>query len=74
MADGIPFAPETLLSIFFSGGVHHWDENGLKDSGREPKEIRQIHDEMVDFVKVWLKDWEVPSVTKKASFDQPAIV
>jgi len=64
------FAPETLLS----GGVHHWDENGLRDSEREPKEIHQIHNEMIEFVKVWLKGWVVPSVTKNASYDQPAIV
>jgi hypothetical protein len=57
-----------------SGGVHHWDENGLRDSEREPKEIRQIHNEMIEFVKVWLKGWEVPSATKKALYDQPAIV
>lgn len=57
-----------------SGGVHHWDENGLRDSEREPKEIRQIHNEMIEFVKAWLKGWEVPTVTKKALYDQPAIV
>jgi hypothetical protein len=57
-----------------SGGVHHWDENGLRDSEREPKEIRQIHNEMIEFVKAWLKGWEVPTGTKKALYDQPAIV
>jgi hypothetical protein len=56
------------------GGVHHWDENGLRDSEREPKEIRQIHNEMIEFVKAWLEGWEVPTVTKKALYDQPAIV
>jgi len=40
---------------YLSGGVHHWDENGLRDSEGEPKEIRQIHDEMIEFVKA-LKD------------------
>ena len=64
------FAPESSLS----GGVHHWDENGLRDSEREPKEIRQIHEEMIEFVKVWLKDWQVPSVTKKASYDQSVVM
>ena len=54
------FPPETFLS----GGVHHWDVNGLRDGEREPKEIHKIYDEMVKFVKVWLKDWEGP-VTKK---------
>ena len=51
--------PETLLS----GGVHHWDENGLGDGEHEPKEIRQIHGEIIEFVNVWLKDWEEP-ITK----------
>jgi hypothetical protein len=27
---------------------------------REPKVIRQIHDETIEFVKAWLKDWERP--------------
>jgi hypothetical protein len=69
--------PLSLLKHFFqslSGGVHHWDENGLRDSEREPKEIRQIHNEMIEFVKGWLEDWEMPSVTKKALYDQSAIV
>jgi len=55
--------------IYLLGGVHHWDENGLRDSEREPKEIRQIHDEMIEFVKAWLKDWEGPVV--KQSQDLP---
>jgi hypothetical protein len=50
------FPPETFLS----GGVHHWDENGLREGERELKEIREIHEEMIEFVKVWLKDWEGP--------------
>jgi len=64
---GIFSPPETSL-----GGVHHWDENGLRDGGREPDEIRDIHDEMIEFVKVWLKGWEGP-VTKPLH-DQPAMV
>ena len=40
------------------GGVHHWDENGLRESDKEPKKIWQIHSEMVEFVKAWLEDWE----------------
>jgi hypothetical protein len=49
-----------LRETFLSGGVHHWDENGLREGEREPKEIREIHEEMIEFVKVWLKDWEGP--------------
>jgi len=30
------------------------------DGSREPKDIRQIHDETIEFVKAWLKDWERP--------------
>ncbi|KAF8467929.1 peptidase S28 [Russula ochroleuca] len=53
---------DTLLRPFkvIPGGVHHWDENGLREGEREPKEIREIHEEMIEFVKVWLKDWEGP--------------
>jgi len=53
---------DTLLRPFkiIPGGVHHWDENGLMDGAREPKDIRQIHDETIEFVKAWLKDWERP--------------
>ena len=53
-----PFLKPLNLSLF-SGGVHHWDENGLRDGDREPKEIYQIHSEMIEFVKVWLKGWKV---------------
>lgn len=53
-----PFSPLKHLFRSLSGGVHHWDENGLRDGEREPKEIRQIHNEMIEFVKVWLKGWE----------------
>jgi hypothetical protein len=57
------FAPETPLLISFSGG-HHWDENGLRDG--------EIHNEMIEFVRLWLKGREVPSVTK--FYNRPAIV
>lgn len=39
-------------------GVHHYDENGLKDHSQEPPEIRWVHDFMVDFVRSWLKEWD----------------
>jgi len=70
----VSFSPSKHLSQSLPGGVHHWDENGLRDSKREPREIRQIHNEMIEFVKLWLKGWEGPRVTKKALYDQPAIV
>ncbi|KAH9967732.1 hypothetical protein BGW80DRAFT_675370 [Lactifluus volemus] len=37
-----------------------WDENGLRKGEKEPKKIRQIHSEMVEFVKAWLEDWGRP--------------
>jgi hypothetical protein len=39
-------------------GVHHWDEGGLRDPLREPKEIQKIHHEEIKFVKAWLKEWK----------------
>ena len=53
-----PFEP------LLSGGVYYWDENRLRDGERESKEIREVHDEIIEFVEVWLKDWKGP-VTKK---------
>jgi hypothetical protein len=38
-------------------GVHHYDENGLRNLSQEPVEIRKIHEEMIAFVKKWLEDW-----------------
>ncbi|KAH9057717.1 peptidase S28 [Lactarius vividus] len=50
---------DTLLRPFkiIPGGVHHWDENGLKNSSEEPEEIRQVHTKTIEFVKVWLEEW-----------------
>lgn len=39
-------------------GVHHYDEYGLRNIEDEPPEIRQIHYEMIGFVKEWLKDFK----------------
>ena len=39
-------------------GVHHYDENGLRDIAAEPPQIQKIHHEMIDFVVEWLKDFE----------------
>ncbi|KAI0260905.1 peptidase S28 [Gloeopeniophorella convolvens] len=54
---------DTLLRPFkvIPGGVHHWDENGLRDGAQEPREIRTIHAEIVEFVGAWLEDWEKPA-------------
>jgi hypothetical protein len=59
---------EGLKIHCLSGGVHHWDENGVEDGSQEPEEIRLIHAEMIEFVKVWLEEW---SGTPKGA---PAVV
>ncbi|KAI0087965.1 peptidase S28 [Irpex rosettiformis] len=52
--------PDTITRPFkvIPGGVHHWDENGLRNSQDEPPEIQKIHAEIVGFVLEWLKDWK----------------
>lgn len=44
----------------FTDGVHHFDENGLKNPEDEPPHIQKIHREIVEFVTEWLKDWKSP--------------
>ncbi|KAJ6611408.1 serine carboxypeptidase S28-domain-containing protein [Mycena sp. CBHHK59/15] len=53
---------DTTLRPFkvIPGGVHHYDEWGLLNLADEPPEIREIHEEMIFFVKEWLKDWKAP--------------
>ena len=51
-----------------SGGVHHWDENGVKNTSEEPDEIRRIHSEMIEFVKAWLDEWRgAPAVVRQSA-------
>jgi hypothetical protein len=57
-----PHAPnrtDTIKRPFkvIQGGVHHWDENGRAD-GDEPRVIKKVHEEEVEFVKAWVKEWE----------------
>ncbi|KAJ4482389.1 serine carboxypeptidase S28-domain-containing protein [Lentinula aciculospora] len=51
---------DTMLRPFkiIPNGVHHYDEYGLKNLEDEPPEIRNIHEEMIAFVREWLKDWK----------------
>jgi hypothetical protein len=51
---------DTILRPFklIADGVHHYDENGLHDIGREPPEIQLVHEEIVRFVESWLDDWK----------------
>ncbi|KAH8099944.1 peptidase S28 [Cristinia sonorae] len=53
---------DTTLRPFklIPGAVHHWDENGLTNSTAEPATIQAIHQEEVQFVKAWLKDFKKP--------------
>ncbi|KIM30824.1 hypothetical protein M408DRAFT_327787 [Serendipita vermifera MAFF 305830] len=41
-------------------GVHHHDQNGLRNPKKEPKHIQRIHHQEVEFVKAWLKEWKAP--------------
>ncbi|CCM03509.1 uncharacterized protein FIBRA_05643 [Fibroporia radiculosa] len=60
---------DTLLRPFklIPGGVHHYDEYGLRDMSAEPPEIKKIHEEMIGFVTEWLKDWKAPNESDLAS-------
>lgn len=40
--------------------VHHYDENGLADHSQEPPQIQAIHEQEIEFVKAWLKDFKPP--------------
>jgi len=53
--------PDTIDRPFkiIPGGVHHWDENGLRNPAREPADIKKIHKQIVDFVVEWLKSREL---------------
>ncbi|OSX59888.1 hypothetical protein POSPLADRAFT_1183590 [Postia placenta MAD-698-R-SB12] len=59
------YAPDRLDTILrpfklIPGGVHHYDEYGLRDLSAEPPEIEKIHREMIEFVTAWLEEWEPP--------------
>ncbi|KAF8139830.1 serine carboxypeptidase S28-domain-containing protein [Boletus edulis] len=51
---------DTMLRPFklIPNGVHHYDEYGLRDINDEPPEIKQIHYEMIEFVREWLQDFK----------------
>ncbi|KAL7285924.1 hypothetical protein ACG7TL_001038 [Trametes sanguinea] len=55
--------PDTTIRPFklIPQGVHHYDENGLADHSQEPPQIRAIHEQEVEFVKAWLKDFKPPT-------------
>nr|XP_036581869.1 extracelular serine carboxypeptidase [Colletotrichum truncatum]KAF6790426.1 extracelular serine carboxypeptidase [Colletotrichum truncatum] len=43
-------------------GVHHWDENSVKDEDVTvdfpPDSIKEVQAQEVEFVKAWMKEWE----------------
>ncbi|KAJ3558690.1 hypothetical protein NM688_g768 [Phlebia brevispora] len=57
--------PDTVQKPFklIPGGVHHYDENGLRNPAKEPFQIQKIHTEIVEFVTAWLEDWKAPKAT-----------
>ena len=51
--------------ILVDPGVHHWDEFGVREGDDmvgvgeyPPRNIREVQEEQVRFVKVWLREWE----------------
>ncbi|KIP05030.1 hypothetical protein PHLGIDRAFT_491601 [Phlebiopsis gigantea 11061_1 CR5-6] len=55
--------PDTPLRPFklIPSAVHHYDENGLANHTAEPANIQAIHQQEVEFVTAWLKDFKPPS-------------
>lgn len=47
------------------GAVHHWDENGVKESSSKvlrdgalpPREVKRVQDEEIRFVQAWVDEW-----------------
>ncbi|WVN88054.1 uncharacterized protein L203_103253 [Cryptococcus depauperatus CBS 7841] len=52
------------VHIIFDG-VHHYDENGLKNHLEEPARIRDVHDFEKLFVSEWLLQWKERNVSGK---------
>ncbi|KAF8625999.1 hypothetical protein AX17_006722 [Amanita inopinata Kibby_2008] len=51
---------DTIIRPFklIPNAVHHWDENGLADPSAEPPQIQAIHQQEIEFVQAWLKDFK----------------
>ncbi|RSH95203.1 hypothetical protein EHS25_000289 [Saitozyma podzolica] len=45
------------LAMIFDG-VHHYDENGLRNHALEPARIRDVHEFETSFIQEWLAQWE----------------
>ena len=43
-------------------GVHHWDENGLapgsEEIGLPPPAVKKAQDDIIEFTKAWLEEYE----------------
>ncbi|CAF3638305.1 unnamed protein product [Fusarium graminearum] len=63
-AIGLPERESTASEpfILIPYGVHHWDENGLapgsEEIGLPPPAVKQAQQDIIDFTKAWLEDWE----------------
>ncbi|PNY29614.1 serine protease EDA2, partial [Tolypocladium capitatum] len=61
-AMGLPDRESTTEEPFMliDWGVHHWDENGLKDEveGLPPKQVVEAQRKEVEFVQAWLQEFE----------------
>ncbi|RFU81269.1 serine carboxypeptidase s28 [Trichoderma arundinaceum] len=64
-ASGLPDRKSTTSEPFvlIDWGVHHWDEFGLPEdihvAGLPPPQVAEAHKTEIEFVKAWLKEWEV---------------
>ncbi|KAF4972486.1 hypothetical protein FSARC_958 [Fusarium sarcochroum] len=63
-AIGLPPRKSTVSEpfILIEYGVHHWDENGLapdsEEIGLPPPAVAKAQQEIVDFTKAWLEEWD----------------
>lgn len=61
-AIGLPDRESTTTEPFvlIDWGVHHWDENALRDEveGLPPRQVVEAQRQEVEFVKAWLKEFE----------------
>ncbi|KAJ4258764.1 hypothetical protein NW762_007851 [Fusarium torreyae] len=71
-AIGLPLRKSTVSEpfILIEYGVHHWDENGLapdsEEIGLPPPAVAKAQQEIVDFTKAWLEEWDKEKGGKSA--------
>lgn len=60
-----PERPSTIDEpyILIDNAVHHWDENGLFEdettSDLPPDAVKEVKKNIANFVKEWLKEWDL---------------